>query len=207
MQISHYLEGISLQRSNSLYSDVCFRGKHTHWRCTACPERSPVEKNASVFWSRPWGEKTLWRNWTLWWFNFSKNLTSSLLLQFAAESCCDIKAEGGAAERDMTAACPFTLLYSISSSAVCAFNLFHPLSHAAWTERRKHKCHINKDRRRISTLGKQGAKVGRGGGGRKKNYNLVWKIVWLRCYLRFVFARRLSVGFGAGDNPPSAGRW
>lgn len=111
------------------------------------------------------------------------------MLQFAAESCCDIKAEGGAAERGMTAVCPYTLLYSISSAAVCAFNLFHPLSHAAWTERRKHKCHINKNRRLISTQGKHGAR-----GGRKKNDNLVWKIVWLHCYLRFVFARRLSVG-------------
>lgn len=59
-----------------------------------------------------------------------KNLPSRLLLQFAADSCCDIKAEGGAAERDMTAVGPFAPLYSISSSAVCAFNLFHLLSHA-----------------------------------------------------------------------------
>lgn len=45
MQISHYLEGISLQRSNSLYCDVCFRGKkHTLKMYSVAGKESSGEK-------------------------------------------------------------------------------------------------------------------------------------------------------------------
>lgn len=139
-------------------TEVSSLEENTHWVVQWAWKWLKLQQNASMLGLVAVRGKTLWCSWTLSWLNFSKNLPSSLLLQFAAESCCDIKAEGGAAERDMTAVCPFTLLYSISSSTGCAFNLSHLLSHAAWTERRKHKCHLNKNLRRISTLGKQGTR-------------------------------------------------